>query len=95
MGDEIQKFVDGRGGFCTTPDSGSGTGFVPNSTPGLRIFRCGIPTSVGVRTRRVTSHLETAGTPGPDGWPRISDGEHQWILNGRPTAQWARTNQPV
>jgi len=31
----------------------------------------------------------------PDGWPRIPDGEHQRRLNGRPTAQWARTNQPV
>jgi predicted dithiol-disulfide oxidoreductase (DUF899 family) len=26
----------------------------------------------------------------PDGWPRI-DG-HQWIVNGRPTAQWSRVS---
>lgn len=26
----------------------------------------------------------------PDGWPRISRGQHPWRLNGRPTAQWSR-----
>lgn len=31
----------------------------------------------------------------PDGWPRIPEGEHQWRLDGRPTAQWARTSEPV
>lgn len=27
----------------------------------------------------------------PEGWPRIAAGEHPWRLDGRPTAQWART----
>ena len=31
----------------------------------------------------------------PDGWPRIPEGQHQWRLDGRPTAQWARTSEPV
>jgi predicted dithiol-disulfide oxidoreductase (DUF899 family) len=31
----------------------------------------------------------------PDGWPRIPAGQHPWRLDGRPTAQWSRTNQPV
>jgi predicted dithiol-disulfide oxidoreductase (DUF899 family) len=31
----------------------------------------------------------------PGGWPRIPEGEHQWRLDGRPIAQWARTSEPV
>lgn len=31
----------------------------------------------------------------PEHWPRIAVGEHPWRLNGRPIAQWSRTNQPV
>jgi predicted dithiol-disulfide oxidoreductase (DUF899 family) len=31
----------------------------------------------------------------PEGWPRIGAGEHQWRLDGRPTAQWARTTAPA
>jgi len=25
----------------------------------------------------------------PQGWPRVPEGEHQWRVGGRPTAQWA------
>lgn len=31
----------------------------------------------------------------PEGWPRIPEGAHPWRLDGRPTAQWARTDAPV
>ena len=31
----------------------------------------------------------------PQGWPRLSQGQHPWRLNGRPTAQWSRTDAPV
>ncbi len=31
----------------------------------------------------------------PRGWPRIPAGQHPWRLDGRPTAQWSRTDQPV
>ncbi len=31
----------------------------------------------------------------PAGWPRLVDGEHQWRLDGRPTAQWSRTTEPA
>ena len=31
----------------------------------------------------------------PEGWPRIPEGEHHWRLDGRPTAQWARTTVPA
>ncbi len=31
----------------------------------------------------------------PDGWPRLSADSHPWRLNGRPTAQWSRTDQPA
>jgi predicted dithiol-disulfide oxidoreductase (DUF899 family) len=31
----------------------------------------------------------------PDGWPRIPAGQHPWRVDGRPTAQWSRTDQPV
>lgn len=31
----------------------------------------------------------------PAGWPHVSQDEHAWRLNGRPTAQWSRTNVPV
>jgi hypothetical protein len=36
MGDEIQKFLDVPG-FCTTPDSGSGTGCVPTHLRALGV----------------------------------------------------------
>lgn len=28
----------------------------------------------------------------PDGWPRLPKGQHQWRVDGRPTAQWAVTD---
>ncbi len=31
----------------------------------------------------------------PESWPRLAKGEHPWRLNGRPTAQWSRTDQPA
>lgn len=31
----------------------------------------------------------------PAGWPRVPEGESAWRLNGRPIAQWSRTNEPV
>jgi predicted dithiol-disulfide oxidoreductase (DUF899 family) len=31
----------------------------------------------------------------PAGWPRVSGGEHQWRVDGRPTAQWAFTDDDV
>ena len=31
----------------------------------------------------------------PEGWLRVPEGEHPWRLNGRPVAQWSRTNEPV
>lgn len=31
----------------------------------------------------------------PEGWSRIAEGTHPWRLDGRPTAQWARTDEPV
>lgn len=31
----------------------------------------------------------------PAGWPRLQDGDHPWRLDGRPTAQWSRTTEPV
>ena len=31
----------------------------------------------------------------PQYWPRLPDGQHQWRALGRPTAQWAFTNEPV
>jgi predicted dithiol-disulfide oxidoreductase (DUF899 family) len=31
----------------------------------------------------------------PEGWPRVSDPSRAWRLNGRPIAQWSRTNEPV
>jgi predicted dithiol-disulfide oxidoreductase (DUF899 family) len=31
----------------------------------------------------------------PDGWPRLAADAHPWRLNGRPTAQWSCTDQPV
>ncbi len=31
----------------------------------------------------------------PEGWLRVGEGEHPWRLNGRPVAQWSRTNEPV
>ncbi len=31
----------------------------------------------------------------PAGWPGLQDGEHPWRLDGRPTAQWSRTTEPV
>lgn len=31
----------------------------------------------------------------PSDWPRISEGQHPWRIDGRPTAQWAVTDQPV
>lgn len=31
----------------------------------------------------------------PDGWRRLAKGAHAWRLNGRPTAQWSRTDQPA
>jgi predicted dithiol-disulfide oxidoreductase (DUF899 family) len=31
----------------------------------------------------------------PAGWPRLPQGEHQWRIDGRPTAQWAVTDKDV
>lgn len=31
----------------------------------------------------------------PEGWPRLPAGQHQWRALGRPTAQWAVTDEPV
>jgi predicted dithiol-disulfide oxidoreductase (DUF899 family) len=31
----------------------------------------------------------------PKGWPRIPNEVHPWRLNGRPTAQWSRTDEPA
>ena len=31
----------------------------------------------------------------PAGWPRVPEGQHQWRIDGRPTAQWAVTDGPV
>jgi predicted dithiol-disulfide oxidoreductase (DUF899 family) len=28
----------------------------------------------------------------PRGWPRLDEGQHQWRIDGRPTAQWAITD---
>lgn len=28
----------------------------------------------------------------PEGWPRLDEGQHQWRIEGRPTAQWAITD---
>jgi predicted dithiol-disulfide oxidoreductase (DUF899 family) len=30
----------------------------------------------------------------PDGWPTIPAGQHQWLLDGRPLAQWDVTDGP-
>jgi predicted dithiol-disulfide oxidoreductase (DUF899 family) len=29
----------------------------------------------------------------PAGWPRLPEGQHQWRIDGRPTAQWAITDE--
>jgi predicted dithiol-disulfide oxidoreductase (DUF899 family) len=31
----------------------------------------------------------------PRGWPRLSEGQHPWRLEGRPTAQWSHTDAPA
>ena len=31
----------------------------------------------------------------PTGWPRLPHGEHPWRVQGRPTAQWAVTDEPA
>ena len=31
----------------------------------------------------------------PAGWPRIPECQHQWRVEGRPTAQWAGTDEPA
>jgi hypothetical protein len=46
-GDEIQKFVDVPGGFLYDSGLGFRDGMCSYSTPGLRIFGCGIPTFRG------------------------------------------------
>ena len=28
----------------------------------------------------------------PSGWPRVPEGQHAWRIDGRPTAQWAVTD---
>lgn len=31
----------------------------------------------------------------PAGWPQLAPGQHQWRIDGRPTAQWVVTDTPV